>query len=1080
MLLRMIKIPQQHLMGVENSNKIPVTLPKRKKPSVQRIALILGVYLLIFLGLDWLSHSLEILPGVVAWYPPDGVSLALLLTFGASFTPGLMLASLISGFFIYQIQLPPFELIVWSIVLPSIYGAAVLFLRTHVRIDPQLRTLRDVLWLILSSAVISAILAVISVSTETNSGLVPIPEQITATYQWWIGEMIGIIVVAPLLLIHVMPHVKRFVDGDFILFRRSILFKRPGIKSIGQALSIPAALYFVFGVKSLQPLEPIYLIALPLLWIALDQGLTGISLGIPAINFGATFVLWILDTNPAQLGELQLFMLVIFITTLLIGVARTERIEAVEEIEGNEKRFRALIENNADAITLLDAKGLTIYDSPAAPGMMGYAPGELIGSSAFDLVYPDDLPMVRDLFSQLVKTPGAHERTTFRSYRKDGSLMWLEVIATNLLHEPSVKGVVVNYRDITDRKQAEERLAEERNLLRTLIDNLPDRIYVMDTEGRKTLSNRADWQASGGKKMEDVIGKTDLETYPIELAREYWALDKATLDSGNPVINLEERGLDAEGKLASVLTTKVPIRDEQGNIVGLVGIGRDITERKKAEEVLANERNLLRTLIDNLPDTIFIKDTESRIITDNSAHRRLLRAASPEDVIGKTDFDFFPRELATAFNNYEKKLFQSGEALINHEEPLIDIDGSKIWLQTTKVPIRDQQGIITGLVGINHDITENKKREERIRRQVAHLRALSDIDRAITASFGIEISLGTVLTHVTEQLSVDAAAILLYNQATNTLKFTSGRGFRTKAFEKAKVLSIGEGYAGQAILERRTMHISDLSQRTDNARLQKAIPGEGFVSYFCVPLIAKGNIKGALEIFHRSVLEPDEEWLDFLQTLAGQAALAIDNATLFDGMQRSNVELTLAYDATIEGWSRALDLRDKETEGHTKRVTEITLRLAQLFGMNDRELVQIRRGALLHDIGKLGVPDGILLKPGSLSDEEWIVMRKHPQFAFDMLAPIQYLKPALDIPYCHHEKWDGTGYPRGLKGDQIPLTARIFAIVDVWDALTSDRPYRPAWPEEKVLAHIRSLSGTHFDPQVNKVCLESGLLNSHK
>jgi HD-GYP domain-containing protein (c-di-GMP phosphodiesterase class II) len=228
------------------------------------------------------------------------------------------------------------------------------------------------------------------------------------------------------------------------------------------------------------------------------------------------------------------------------------------------------------------------------------------------------------------------------------------------------------------------------------------------------------------------------------------------------------------------------------------------------------------------------------------------------------------------------------------------------------------------------------------------------------------------------------------------------------------------------------------------------------------------------------VLEPDEEWLDFLQTLAGQAALAIDNATLFDGMQRSNVELTLAYDATIEGWSRALDLRDKETEGHTKRVTEITLRLAQLFGMNDRELVQIRRGALLHDIGKLGVPDGILLKPGSLSDEEWIVMRKHPQFAFDMLAPIQYLKPALDIPYCHHEKWDGTGYPRGLKGDQIPLTARIFAIVDVWDALTSDRPYRPAWPEEKVLAHIRSLSGTHFDPQVNKVCLESGLLNSHK
>ena len=190
-------------------------------------------------------------------------------------------------------------------------------------------------------------------------------------------------------------------------------------------------------------------------------------------------------------------------------------------------------------------------------------------------------------------------------------------------------------------------------------------------------------------------------------------------------------------------------------------------------------------------------------------------------------------------------------------------------------------------------------------------------------------------------------------------------------------------------------------------------------------------------------------------------------------LQRSNLELTLAYDATIEGWSRALDLRDKETEGHTQRVTEMTEKLARSFGVRDAELLQIRWGALLHDIGKMGVPDGILLKPGSLTDEEWVAMKKHPDFAYEMLSPIRYLQQSLDIPYCHHEKWDGTGYPRGLKGAQIPLSARIFAVVDVWDALCSDRPYRAGWPEEKVREHIRALSGTHFDPQVVDVFMQS-------
>jgi putative two-component system response regulator len=183
-------------------------------------------------------------------------------------------------------------------------------------------------------------------------------------------------------------------------------------------------------------------------------------------------------------------------------------------------------------------------------------------------------------------------------------------------------------------------------------------------------------------------------------------------------------------------------------------------------------------------------------------------------------------------------------------------------------------------------------------------------------------------------------------------------------------------------------------------------------------------------------------------------------------LQEAHSQLLSAYEATIEGWSRAMDLRDRETEGHSRRVTDLTLRLAMAYGMNSEELVHVRRGALLHDMGKLSVPDSILHKPDMLTDEEWIIMRTHPQLAYNMLYPIEYLHPALDIPYCHHEKWDGSGYPRGLKGDQIPLAARLFAVVDVWDALTSNRPYRRAWTNENALAYIKEQSGKHFDPQI--------------
>lgn len=366
---------------------------------------------------------------------------------------------------------------------------------------------------------------------------------------------------------------------------------------------------------------------------------------------------------------------------------------------------------------------------------------------------------------------------------------------------------------------------------------------------------------------------------------------------------------------------------------------------------------------------------------------------------------------------------------------------------------------------------ENARLYEDAQRRLRQVQALREVDRAIAASFDLRLTLKVCLEQVAAQLSVDATDVLLLNPKTQFLEYAAGRGFRTAALRHTH-LRLGEGHAGRTALERRIVHVPDLTEAENGLGHSTPLADEQFITYYGVPLIGKGQVKGVLEVFHREPLDPDPEWLDFLDTLAGQVAIAIDNASLFEDLQHSNLELIRAYDTTLEGWARALELRDMETEGHSRRVTEMTLRLARAMRVSEEELAPVRRGALLHDIGKMGIPDSILLKPGWLTEEEREIMERHPVYAREMLAPIDFLRPALDIPYCHHEKWDGSGYPRGLKGEQIPLAARIFAVVDVYDALTSDRPYRHAWSEEETLEHIREQAGRHFDPQVVETFLE--------
>ncbi len=380
----------------------------------------------------------------------------------------------------------------------------------------------------------------------------------------------------------------------------------------------------------------------------------------------------------------------------------------------------------------------------------------------------------------------------------------------------------------------------------------------------------------------------------------------------------------------------------------------------------------------------------------------------------------------------------------------------KIWTEQDVALLK-----MVGEIFVN--ALQRREAEEQIKDNVKRLTILHKIDQAIISSMDLNIILSIFLEQVTTQLSVDAANVLLLNPQTHKLECAASRGFRSHETEFSYT-HFTENFASLAMVEKRIIYNSHKSSINDT--LKNYGEGMEFTTYYGVPLIAKGQVKGVLEIYHRTPINSDNEWMSFLEAIGALAAIAIDNASLFDGMQRSHSELSIAYDSTIEGWSRALELRDKETKGHSQRVTVSTVKLAQIIGVKEEDLIHIRRGALLHDIGKMGIPDNILLKTGDLTEEEWQIMHKHPEYAYQLLAPIAYLRKALDIPYYHHEKWDGTGYPHKLKGEQIPLAARIFAVIDVWDALSFDRPYRKALSKDEVAKYIKAHAGTHFDPKV--------------
>lgn len=594
-----------------------------------------------------------------------------------------------------------------------------------------------------------------------------------------------------------------------------------------------------------------------------------------------------------------------------------------------------------------------------------------------------------------------------------------------------------------ERKHAEEALEKSKIRNELLIQASTDGILLESLSGEILDCNKVSEELFGYAREElltmnasDLVVPDFIEDKPDLLQ---WQIGQGGHYSDIPFVRRDGSVFPVE--LSAKLT------NIEGNKMAVVYV-RDITERKKAENAILESESKFKALAQTAAAGIFInRDTQFLYVNPTWC-----------EITEYTDTELFNMSLWSIFSaadleevKREYSVLMRGESdLIRFETTIQTKTGEKKWLDIIASFIDYQSE--KAIIGTAIDITFRKRREH-------DLEVVAKISEALRTDLTREQVRTTILTESMDLLQIDGAIISTAERVETSPNLIKSIGCWSKVDNSQ--LKSNEGLSG-FILTTSKPYVNFCASRDPYFAYPELLAN--LITLAGIPLVTEGVTIGSIIVGSNKVLSEDE--LRLLKTIGDMAASAIHRSDLYEQTSAQASELKLAYDATLEGWAHALELRDKETQGHSLRIANMTLELAKLMGIEGDNLDNIRRGALLHDIGKMGVPDTILLKPGRLTEDEWMIMQKHPTYAYEMLSELPYFKDVLDIPYCHHEWWDGSGYPRGLKGTDIPLPARIFAIVDAWDALVSDRPYRKAWVKQNALKHIMDQAGTHFDENV--------------
>ncbi|NMC54271.1 MAG: PAS domain S-box protein [Chloroflexi bacterium] len=608
-------------------------------------------------------------------------------------------------------------------------------------------------------------------------------------------------------------------------------------------------------------------------------------------------------------------------------------------------------------------------------------------------------------------------------------------------------------------RQEQKHQQELLRLQSSALNAAANAIVITDASGTIVWVNPAFTTLTGyeaheaaGRKPRDLVrsGKHDAGFY-----QQMWQ----TILSGK-VWRGQVTNRRKDGSFYTEEMTITPIQGASGQIEQFIGIKEDITQQKITQQILSTRLKLLELSAEQPAEELLqsalrfaeeltgsqvsyyhFLEPQKEIISLRTWSRRTLE----ERAAGILD----PFQLSTIGRWAD--CIARRQAVVHNHGPSLILQGQPILARELVVPVfRNEQ--IVAILGVGNKETDYSETDVQILTQLADF-SWDAIERKI-ANDAVRESENR-FRQLAENMR-DA----FWLRDTQTLQIL----YANPAFETLWDIPREAIYQDSQLFLKK-IHPDD-SERVTKAQKEMWENGTPFqVNYRIVR--ENGSIR-----WMRARAYPVYDEQGNMIRFAGMAEDITEQHQARLATQQSAEELRFAYDATLQGWSNALELREHETAGHSQRVVGATLELARRMGMDEDQLVHIQRGALLHDIGKMGIPDSILLKPDPLTEEEWKVMRLHPVYAYNLFSPIPYLTPALDIPYGHHERWDGSGYPRGLKGEEIPLPARIFALVDVWDALSSDRPYRKAWSQERVFEYIQSQAGTHFDPQVVDVFLQ--------
>ena len=604
------------------------------------------------------------------------------------------------------------------------------------------------------------------------------------------------------------------------------------------------------------------------------------------------------------------------------------------------------------------------------------------------------------------------------------------------------------------RKQTPFHTASHQNELLSwwadIMGNTPIGAAVIDLDNRAIRSLNPAFAAMHGLSVEALNNQSLVEVLAPESYRQtFYAIRQAALQGYVAFNNLHQRN---DGSYFDVHADMTVSTHHKHTLLYRV---TPIAPDHKPSHFKQDPASLLEVL-ENVEDTVMVTDLKGDIVYVNPFFEKT-SGYSADEVFGKN-----PRLLKSDYQGpgFYKSLWDTllaGDtwrgSLINRRK-----DGAIYQEAATIFPVHDSQGQVLNYAAIKRDVTDHVQQE-------SEMEAISTLSTALRIAYSRDQMFPVVLGQIMSLMKVRAACLAMSDPVTGGISIDQTTGDLN--FDDSLYASIIQDFSADIVKSGQLFYTGEIGGQATampgNLRPHSSLVLAG------MPLIAQEETLGVLWVARNHEITQNEFRL--LSLLANIVAIAISRDKLHHQTLRFAKALSEAYEETIEGWARALEIRDKETEGHARRVADLTLELSRQLGLTDGDLINIRRGALLHDIGKMAIPDNVLLKPGPLNEDEWKIMRRHPSIAKELLSPIAELKPALDIPYYHHEKYDGSGYPQGLKQNDIPLAARIFSVVDVWDALCSDRPYRNAWPEESVKTYIHEQAGKAFDPHVVDVFL---------